>query len=233
MRLARGPFWLGSISKLTRSPPASESKFTLESRPVRWKKYSRPSSAAMKPNPRSDTSFLMVPVGIYHSSSRKLVTNARPFREEFDDRSAHRPPPGDASSLPRAPAGSSQSQKRHADQRRRRSSDLQRRRAPFTQLPHAPHRDRDNRGLAHGRHHGQRRDIESEQNQQVAAPHEQPYDRSLRDRGSFRTGARWADAQPACKRQRHCHKKSKHCHEHPAVQPGNRQPDSDSVDGRV
>src|SRR5438105_14267662 len=64
IRFARGPFWLGSISKLTRSPPARESKFTLESRPVRWKKYSRPSSAAMKPKPRSDTSFLIVPVGI-------------------------------------------------------------------------------------------------------------------------------------------------------------------------
>src|SRR5215471_5184709 len=71
IRFARGPFWLGSISKLTRSPPARESKFTLESRPVRWKKYSFPSSAAMKPKPRSETSFLMVPVGIYHSSSRK------------------------------------------------------------------------------------------------------------------------------------------------------------------
>src|SRR5579864_9495460 len=64
MRLARGPFWLGSISKLTRSPPDSESKLTLESRPVRWKKYSLPSSAAMNPNPRSETNFLIVPVGI-------------------------------------------------------------------------------------------------------------------------------------------------------------------------
>src|SRR5437762_9974725 len=36
----------------------------LESRPVRWKKYSFPSSAAMNPNPRSETSFLIVPVGI-------------------------------------------------------------------------------------------------------------------------------------------------------------------------
>ena len=40
MRFARGPFWLGSISKLTRSPPASESTLKLESRPVLWKKYS-------------------------------------------------------------------------------------------------------------------------------------------------------------------------------------------------
>jgi hypothetical protein len=81
IRFARGPFWLGSISKLTRSPPASESKFTAESRPVRWKKYSRPSSAAMNPNPRSETNFLMVPVGISYSLLESNVANARPFRE--------------------------------------------------------------------------------------------------------------------------------------------------------
>src|SRR5665213_3397373 len=83
IRFARGPFWLVSISKLTRSPPASESKFTLESRPVRWKKYSRPSSAAMKPKPRSETSFLMVPVGISNSSSRKQARKrAGPFENK-------------------------------------------------------------------------------------------------------------------------------------------------------
>src|SRR2546425_13237861 len=90
MRLARGPFWLDSISKLTRSPPASESKFTLESRPDRWKKYSLPSSAAMKPNPRSWTSFLIVPVGIELSSSRKLVANARVLSRR-SDRGEHHP----------------------------------------------------------------------------------------------------------------------------------------------
>src|SRR5579872_2426742 len=82
MRLARGPFWLGSISKLTRSPPASESKLTLESSPVRWKKYSFPSSAAMNPKPRSWTSFLMVPVGIekppFSKASRERT---RPFEK--------------------------------------------------------------------------------------------------------------------------------------------------------
>src|SRR5215831_3738224 len=159
MRLARGPFWLGSISKLTRSPPARESKLTLESRPVRWKKYSRPSSAAMKPNPRSDTSFLMVPVGIYHSSSRKLVTNARPFREDFDDRSAHRPPQATLLAYHAVPAAPSEGQEGHPHQRRRRSRDLERRGLPLTQLPHAPHRDGDNRGLAHRRDHRQRRDV--------------------------------------------------------------------------
>src|SRR5205807_1973864 len=38
------------------------------SSPSRWKKYSLPSSAAMKPNPRSETSFLMVPVVMPHDS---------------------------------------------------------------------------------------------------------------------------------------------------------------------
>src|SRR5712692_4854737 len=91
MRFARGPFWLGSISKLTRSPPARESKFTLESRPVRWKKYSFPSSAAMNPNPRSDTNFLIVPVGISKLLFSKVNhANARVLSRRIDDRGEHR-----------------------------------------------------------------------------------------------------------------------------------------------
>src|SRR5207249_4601779 len=58
----RGPLGLDSISKETFSPPCSLSK--LPSVGLRWKKYSFPSSAAMKPKPRSETSFLMVPAGI-------------------------------------------------------------------------------------------------------------------------------------------------------------------------
>src|ERR1700680_4027742 len=102
IRFARGPFWLGSISKLTRSPPASESKFTLGSRPVRWKKYSPPSSAAMNPNPRSDTNFLMVPVGISHSPSRKHVHERTGPFEKNGDRGAHRPPSGRQTNLIKA-----------------------------------------------------------------------------------------------------------------------------------
>src|SRR5947209_8995303 len=102
MRFARGPFWLGSISKLTRSPPASESKFTLESSPVRWKKYSRPSSAAMNPNPRSDTSFLIVPVGICNSSSRKKISRTLgSFREESTTAANIARLPDDEITLPR------------------------------------------------------------------------------------------------------------------------------------
>src|ERR1700694_460934 len=101
MRFARGPFWLGSISKLTRSPPASESKLTLESSPVRWKKYSRPSSAAMNPKPRSETSFLLVPVGIFELLFSKAIhANARALSRRIDDRGDHRPISGDAVTLP-------------------------------------------------------------------------------------------------------------------------------------
>src|SRR5260370_4640670 len=60
--LARGPFGLDSISNETFSPPCSPSKSP--SVPLRWKKYSCPSSALINAKPRSETSFLMVPVGI-------------------------------------------------------------------------------------------------------------------------------------------------------------------------
>src|SRR6267143_1406966 len=60
--LARGPLGLDSISNETFSPPWRPSKSP--SVPLRWKKYSCPSSALINPKPRSETSFLMVPVGI-------------------------------------------------------------------------------------------------------------------------------------------------------------------------
>src|SRR5260370_8635567 len=34
IRFARGPFWLGSISKLTRSPPPTQPKLPADSRPL-------------------------------------------------------------------------------------------------------------------------------------------------------------------------------------------------------
>src|SRR5437867_12865722 len=58
---ARGPFGLDSTLNVTLSPPSRESK---SSTPSRWKKYSEPSDPAMKPKPRSDTIFLMVPSAI-------------------------------------------------------------------------------------------------------------------------------------------------------------------------
>src|SRR5262249_41161067 len=76
-RLARGPFGLCSTSNVTRSPPVSESKFSDVSMPVRWKKYSFPSSAAMTPNPRSDTTFLIVPWDIKKLPFSNFCPNAR------------------------------------------------------------------------------------------------------------------------------------------------------------
>jgi len=55
--------------------------------PERWKKYSFPSSAAMKPNPRSDTTFLMVPWDIKktplleHLPERTGLFEKRNFRD--------------------------------------------------------------------------------------------------------------------------------------------------------
>src|ERR1700736_3404714 len=55
------------MSKLTVSPPRRLSKLSEVSTPLWWKKYSLPSSAAMNPNPRSDTIFFTVPFGIARS----------------------------------------------------------------------------------------------------------------------------------------------------------------------
>src|ERR1700731_577301 len=52
------------MSKLTVSPPRRLSKLSEVSTPLWWKKYSLPSSAAMNPNPRSETIFFTVPFGI-------------------------------------------------------------------------------------------------------------------------------------------------------------------------
>src|SRR5579864_2996205 len=79
--LARGPLGLDSISNETFSPPWRPSKSP--SVPLRWKKYSCPSSALINPKPRSETSFLMVPVGISISylSNGGATQLARPVRD--------------------------------------------------------------------------------------------------------------------------------------------------------
>src|SRR5947209_13829463 len=84
--LARGPLGLDSISNETFSPPWRPSKSP--SVPLRWKKYSCPSSALINPKPRSETSFLMVPVGISISylSNGGAYSTGGPVRE---DRSLH------------------------------------------------------------------------------------------------------------------------------------------------
>src|SRR5256885_6432861 len=80
--LARGPLGLDSISNETFSPPWRPSKSP--SVPLRWKKYSCPSSALMNPKPRSETSFLMVPVGISISylSNGGAYSTSGPVRED-------------------------------------------------------------------------------------------------------------------------------------------------------
>src|SRR5256885_16661667 len=86
--LARGPFGLDSISNETFSPPWRPSKSP--SVPLRWKKYSCPSSALINPKPRSETSFLMVPVGISISylSNGGAYSSSGPVREDRSLRGA-------------------------------------------------------------------------------------------------------------------------------------------------
>src|SRR5947209_10097017 len=168
MRFARGPFWLDSISNWTRSPPASESKFTFESRPVRWKKYSFPSSAAMKPNPRSETNFLIVPVGI--DSKPPFSKACRERTGPFEN--------SDAGDRPRLRGHAylstrSRGQQRDSGKRRDRSGELDRRAFALPQTPHAPNRDGDDRDLADRRDHGQRREAQRPQHKEVARPEEQ------------------------------------------------------------
>ena len=84
--LARGPLGLASISNVTCSPPTRRSKSSEESRPPRWKKYSFSSSAAMKPKPRSATTFLMVPVvmmDLQHFPNRDCRAHG-PFEKGVD-----------------------------------------------------------------------------------------------------------------------------------------------------
>src|SRR4029079_4999492 len=66
-------------------PPTSRSKSSEPSRPPRWKKYSFASSPAMKPKPRSDTTFLMVPVVMWTSNfpNRDGMTHG-PSEKGFD-----------------------------------------------------------------------------------------------------------------------------------------------------
>src|SRR5438093_12762039 len=80
--LAGGPLGRDSISNETFSPPWRPSKSP--SVPLRWKKYSCPSSALINPKPRSETSFLMVPVGISISylSNGGAYSTSGPVRED-------------------------------------------------------------------------------------------------------------------------------------------------------
>src|SRR3984893_17929137 len=82
---ARGPLSLRSISKLTRSSPARFSKVSELSSPLRWKKYSCPSSAVMKPKPRSATIFLTVPVTLVSPIPSRYVEQTQRVRSRRND----------------------------------------------------------------------------------------------------------------------------------------------------
>jgi len=81
-------FGLASTSKVTRSPPTRRSKSSDPWRPVPWKKYSLASSAAMKPKPRSEITFLTVPVATLTSTlPEQNCSHARSAQEGTTTRS--------------------------------------------------------------------------------------------------------------------------------------------------
>src|SRR4029079_2831904 len=89
------------ISNWTFSPPLRRSKSRDDVSPLRWKKYSFPSSAAMKPKPRSDTTFLMVPVVTVTSTLLEHGGGSRTVRSRGDDHTeqAHNGPERKSSTL--------------------------------------------------------------------------------------------------------------------------------------
>src|SRR5580704_10077476 len=82
---ARGPLSLRSISKLTRSSPARFSNVSELSSPLRWKKYSCPSSAVMKPKPRSATIFFTVPVTLVSPIPSRYAKQTQRVRSRRND----------------------------------------------------------------------------------------------------------------------------------------------------
>src|SRR5713226_4889063 len=115
MRLARGPFWLGSISKLTRSPPASESKFTLETGPVEEVLPTILSRDEAEPS----IGYKLLDGACRHVEllfSKVRYERTGPFEKNRRPRRTS-PTSGDASSLPRGPAGSFHSASRETPTR--------------------------------------------------------------------------------------------------------------------
>ncbi len=84
---ARAPLGFCSTSNSTFSPPERRSKSSELSSESRWKKYSLPSSPAMKPNPRSEMTYFTEPVAtivswsllkLSRSTHGRLEKNLRP-----------------------------------------------------------------------------------------------------------------------------------------------------------
>src|ERR1700694_150292 len=84
------------MSKLTVAPPRRLSKLSEVSTPLWWKKYSFPSSAAMNPNPRSETIFFTVPFGIAVLLLSNTEWNASALFEREECRPHARSPEGRA-----------------------------------------------------------------------------------------------------------------------------------------
>ena len=85
--LARGPRGLCSIWNSTFSPPTRRSKLSDESSASRWKKYSLASSAVMKPKPRSEMTFLTVPVATM--TLQRLLERLTLTHDLFEKRRSH------------------------------------------------------------------------------------------------------------------------------------------------
>src|SRR5712672_3841938 len=95
------------MSKLTVSPPRRLSKLSEVSTPLWWKKYSLPSSAAMNPDPRSETIFFTLPFGIAVLLLSNTELNASALFEREECRPHARSPEGRANgrTLPHSPSG--------------------------------------------------------------------------------------------------------------------------------
>src|SRR5437868_4051081 len=200
----------------------------LESRPVRWKKYSFPSSAAMKPKPRSETNFLMVPVGI----PQLLFSKANRERTgPFEKIGARRTSPTTrgqnylTTGLKR--------QQRHPGERRGGPRQLQRPPSPLAQAPHAPDRDGHDRELANGGDHGERRQAERPEDEEVAGPEEEADHSRLAPARGRRRGLRSISAQRRGKPYRD-QQPDRHQHEQqPGVEPGRGKPNPHPIHGGV
>src|ERR1700686_1087684 len=128
----------------------------------------------MKPNPRSETNFLMVPVGISLLPSRNNVANARALSRTSTTAAHIACHPGDLPTLP-PKFGIVRTSKSHHDNPCKgghRSREFHRYSPPLAQPPDAPHSHPDDGAFAHWGDDGQGGQAERPQDQQVAAPHE-------------------------------------------------------------
>src|ERR1700687_6079875 len=132
----------------------------------------------MNPNPRSETNFLMVPVGISLLPFSKAISRTRgPFRE-VDDRGARiARHSGRQPYLTTEAAGVNRSESEHADadQSGHRAGQFHGCGLGLAKLPHPPNCDADDSRLAHRRDHRKWGEAKGPEHYQVDSPHQQPY----------------------------------------------------------